>query len=1008
MGKKRRRFFRKTRGLRQGVLRWVNLRPEEAERTFLMFAFYTVSYVGILWLEVSAAALFIGEYGAKTLPLIYLASAGMGASLGFFYSWLQRFLSLRRVIVLTPILMALPLMMFKLGLSPAILGGYSVFLIRLWLDALYTLNELNTSITANQIFNIREIKRSYPFISSGVLIADVLSGFSLPFLRKLVGLENVIFLASIMLLIGAGILLYLVTAYRRAFPESTRRRTQDTQPTFAARRLKGPLRLYVALVIVFFAMGQSLWFNIDFQYLSQLEQNFNVSEGEIADFLALLSALLGIAELATQWFASSRVIERLGVFVSAMLLPGFILAISSLSFVQLIPMFWGVVLLRFVDEWLRYTVLAGTAPVLFQPIPDATRGRVQEWVRGVAEPVATGLSGVLILGTIWISTQDWGGFGPISQEGQNLIFIAEIALLATIGLLAAIALRSRYMDLLVLSAEKGQLNLASSDADARAFRRAVIEAIDSSETQTDKQQCIQLLTSIDPENVSKVLAPRLQGESATIQRQSLEVMLEYPDSEHLEDVRSLLKEKVAPDVFALAMRYVWLSEAHPDMQELRQYMKPEVDAVIRGTAAALMLRQGNSYEKSVATDVLRRMLTNTKDERERLMGCRALEDAMYLQALRLYIPDLLRDRSLRVRWAALEAIAATRFEDYYSAIIRALYYTSTRDAAIKALIRVGPEVIPMLIGLAEEAHRPHVVRTAIWKAISRIGTDEALASLVRHLMSSWGADRRSLLRSLLSTENEDGIEAVTEMLGRRGIENLINQELAFIGQTYAALVDLIPSRKVTQELGLLRRALHYQQNDAFDRLFLLMRFLYPSDAIQAASFNIRSQSDDSIARGLEILDNTIDLQKKQIVLMVLDPQPSDREKLNSFVSMIGYEPMSSGQRLRFLLELRRFISDWSLSCCFHFARRSRWSVTLEQVLYGLRHDASFVREAALMYLHMASPTVLAELLPQLENDPDPSIAAQIRQLMREVNQSNRNRDSLGQDPDGRSPILPSV
>ncbi|MEM7770323.1 MAG: MFS transporter, partial [Cyanobacteria bacterium P01_A01_bin.37] len=331
MGKKRRRFLRKSRGLRQRILRWVNIRSEEAERTFLMFAFYTVSYVGILWLEVSAAVLFIDEYGANSLPLIYLASAGMGAILGFFYSWLQRFLSLRRVIVLTPLLMALPLLMFKLGFGVAVLGGYSIFLIRLWLDALYTLNELNTSITANQIFNIREIKRSYPFISSGVLIADVISGFSLPVLRKLIGLDNIVFLASAALLVGAGILLYLVTRYRRAFPDSTRQRTQDTQPTFAARRLKGPLRLYVALVIIFFAMCQSLWFHIDFQYLSQLEQNFDVSGGEIADFLALLSALLGIAELATQWFAASRVIERLGVFVATMLLPIAILGISGLA-----------------------------------------------------------------------------------------------------------------------------------------------------------------------------------------------------------------------------------------------------------------------------------------------------------------------------------------------------------------------------------------------------------------------------------------------------------------------------------------------------------------------------------------------------------------------------------------------------------------------------------------------------------------------------------------------------
>ena len=61
---------------------------------------------------------------------------------------------------------------------------------RLWLEAVYVLNDLNTSITANQLFNIREIKRTYPLISSGILVADVISGFSLTLLTDLGGAEE--------------------------------------------------------------------------------------------------------------------------------------------------------------------------------------------------------------------------------------------------------------------------------------------------------------------------------------------------------------------------------------------------------------------------------------------------------------------------------------------------------------------------------------------------------------------------------------------------------------------------------------------------------------------------------------------------------------------------------------------------------------------------------------------------------------------------------------------------
>ncbi len=1004
MLKNRKLLKGKSRDFQQSVLRWFNIRPDEASRTFLMFAFYTVSYIGILWLEISAAALFIGEYGANTLPWIYIASAGMGTGFGVFYSMLQRFLPLRHVIVITPIFLAIPLLFFGLGLNPVFLGAYSVFFMRLWLDALYTLTELNTSIASNQLFNIREIKRSYPFISSGILVADVVSGFSLPLLRQLIGLENIILLSSVMLLVGAAILMVIVTFYSQAFPKLPYRHTPQERPNFASRRLQGPLRRYVALVITFFVMSQILLIQLDFQYLSQVEQTLDISQGGVADFLALFSGFLGIVELLTQWFVSNRVVERIGVFMIAMLPPILLLVVGFLSLFGIISLFIGVIVLKFVDDWLRYTVIAGTSPVFFQPIPDHAKGRIQEWVRGIAEPVSMGVTGGTILLSIWLCRRLVSGPEEVVQFWQNRIFIAEILIASGIWLAAVVLLRSRYLNLLVLSAEKGQLTLSANDLDARTFRRAVVEALESEDNQGDKRQYIQLLANIDPEGVEGVLASLLHRLDPALQRQSLEVMLEHPNAKSLPYVRSLLdNENASPDVFAMALRYVWLSGEGQSIDDLRPYLRLDVDAAIRSTAAALMLQKGNSKEKAEATNVLRRMLTNQSQERERLMGCRALENAVYLQALRLYIPALLKDSSLRVRCAVLEAIASTRLEEYYPSVIRALYYRSTREAAIQALTRLGPEAMPMLIDLAEDHHRPQVVRASAWAATSSMGTEESLDVLVNHLMSSWGADRRSLLRILLNAEDEDGIDAVAEALGRSGVEELIDQELSLIGHAYAALVDMTPTHEVTQELALLRRALRYQQQDAIDRLFLLMRFLYPSSTVQAASFNIQAESSDSIARGIEILDNTIDLPKKQIVLNILDPQLSDSAKLTLLSDVVRYSPMAPSRRLRNLLDLRQFLSDWTITCCFHLARRSRWSVTIDHVLAGLHHEIAFVREAALMYLYTASPGVLTELLPILKHDPDPAIALQVDDMQKVLQANGEGRtDSSPTDQNGRS------
>ncbi len=962
---------------REGWLKWLNLRPEESERTFLMFLFYTLSSVGVLWLEVSIAALFLGEYGADSLPWIYIASAAIGTGFGFFYGWLQKLLPLRHVLVLTAVLMALPLFLFRVSLHPALLGGYTIFLMRLWLEAIYVINEVNTSITANQLFTIREIKRTYPLISSGILAADVLSGLSLPLLRNWVGLSNVIILAGVMLCGGAAVLLYLTSAYRQFFPDVSRRRSSEKQSELVQPRLQDDLRRYVYLVVAFFVSLQILLLLVDFQYLSQLERTVSVEK--IADFLAIFGACLGIVELLTQWFVSGRVVERFGIFRVAQFSPIVMLGLSSLVLIRLLPLFLGAVLLKFVDELLRYTLVAGTSPVLFQPLPAAQRNRVQSDVRGIAEPLVTGLTGLTMLAIIWVFQHSFGFSIEMAQQGSSLTFLFCTALLSLFWLLTVRKLRSQYLDVLVLSADWGQLKL--SQLDVQKLKYELEEVLNRPDNEFDKEAYIELLIRTDPKTAGSILAPLLPMLSTNLQRQSLEVMLKYPLPPYREAVRSLLQSSPTPEVAAAALRYLWLTRDHPDLQALRPYSRPSVNPVVRSTAAALMLRLGDPQEKAVATDILRRMLTH-KQEQERISGCRALGEAVYLQSLRLYIKPLLQDPSIQVRCAVLEAIAATHVEDYYPSLLKGLYYSQTREAAQHALVRLEGEAIPLLQKLADDAYQPAIVRHQAWSTIGQIGTREAIEVLVTQLMTSWGATRKMLLRVLLKLPHEAGIDAVTDRLGRSGIETLMMQELQFLAQICAARIDLATDLKI-KEAELLQRSLRDTEEDVIERLFLLMQFLYDVDNIRAAAFNLQSSSRDDIDRGLEILDNTLDIPKKQTVLKILDATAED-EKLRYLSEFIHYQPMKPNQRLRYLLELRHFLSDWVLACCFHLARCARWSLTAEQTLACLQSPVGFVRESVLIYLRSASPKALRQVLPSLKNDADPLVFAQVYRMMTEL------------------------
>lgn len=1001
------------------VLRWVNLRPEEGSRTLLMFAFYATTSVGLRWVEDSSIALFLDKYGANTLPLIYIASAVVGIALVFLYSWLQKIFPLRWLIVAAVPCMVIPLILLPVVLQITLstnfqasqLALFSVFVLRLWVDALYVINQLNTSIAANQLFNIQEIKRTYPLVSSGVLVADVIGGFSLPTLVRFLKLDKVILIGALVIVLGTSILLHLSKKYPQAFSDVPRREINKSQVSHA-RRLSSPLRRYALRLFIFGLFIQAIGLLVDFQYLSQLESTFQGKE--ITSFLGVFGGILGLFELATQLFVSSRAIERLGVFFTTAILPvgvGTLLAVlailSSLSMtsalfglkIPALSLLWGLTLIKFLDELVRYTFVANTGTLLFQPIPEKVRSRVQTLSGGFAEAAAAGFAGFMILITQWIATH----FIPVPWH--NLVLIVETAIVAIICLGVIWVLRSQYVDLLVLSAERGQLSV--TNVDLPFFKRAVIKALREKGNEADKHSCIELLSQIDPQGAGEVLAPELPNLTPTLQHRSLQVMLERDvNPVYLPQVRSLLENPQTiknPNVFALALRYVFLAETSSNLNQLEEYLNQEQNPAIRGTAAALLLTQGTTKQKVAATKTLRWMLTN-KEEQIRVDGVKSLAEAAYLQALRIHIPSLLEDQSLRVRSVVLEMIAANHLEEYYSALIAGLYHKPTRLVAVNGLVKLGNEVLPMLSDVVNDIYQPEIARVYALRTTGQIDTLEAIDTLWHHLETSKGKIKCHILRTLIKRHQQQGILALVDRSYETRVQALIEEELKLLGQIYAASVDFKAQgeiyaayiefktgetlqnfhskKKVVALCKLVQKAFGELEIDIKERLMLLLKLLYPLDKINAAAFNLNSESGVTLARGLEILEHTIDLPCKTILLNIFDRRPPS-EKLQKLVEagLSQYEQMAVNERTRKLLELENSLSDWCWACCIHFAQVARIKLKPVQIEASLRHHCGFVREAAVAYLSIASPRLFIQVIPQLKKDSHPLVVAQVNEFI---------------------------
>lgn len=692
------------------------------------------------------------------------------------------------------------------------------------------------------------------------------------------------------------------------------------------------------------------------------------------------------------------------VFSTAALLPitvGFLLpsAIALLSFfptIQAKTVFWGLVSLKFCDELLRYTFVVSSGPVLYQPIPEEIRSWIQTLSGGTAEAISSGLTGLAIFVTLFFVEQ------YVPQPIQKWVFVGETVIIAATCLQVVWELRSRYVDLLVLSAERGELSAAN--VGLRAFQQGVVKALVETGNEADKGACVELLAQIDLPGAAEVLAPLLPQLPPELQSKSLEVMLlAGANPVYINAVRPLLEDSpdtFAPEVFALALRYVWLADSNPNLTLLDKYLHPQQHSLIRATAAALLLRQGTTDQRVAATTTIQEMLTHSQ-EQERINAIKAFRESVDLQELGEHIPKLLTDKSLSVRCAVLEMIAATKLEAYYPALLAALSYKSTRATAIRSLVRLENEGLHLLLQLATNIYSLDVVRMHAWRTIAQIATPEAQKSLWLNLETSWGSTREYILRSLIKINQQSENNHVINSFEETKIEALIKEELEFLGEIYTAYIDLqmlnsLESYHHHERLiaigELLQNALLEVEIDIKNRLLLLLKLIYSPAKIQAASLNIQSESVVSLARGLEILDHTIKLSSKSLLLHILDRR-SPEEKLRHLKEhgIVGREKMPEhdqqedmivANRVRKLITLGNLLSDWCLACCFHFAQVAHIRISAEEILATLRHPTGFVREAAISYLSVVSGQVIQEILPYLKTDPHPLVAAQVEELMK--------------------------
>lgn len=917
--------------------------------TFLLFSANVLAIT-------ASFGLFFGTYDAATLPYSYVLLMFIGPLTSLVYLRLNSRFALSKALLIVHVVLLLSLL-----LLPLILNRFDAPVLRFLLPVYIEINIILTYTSfwnlLGRIYNLRQGKRLFPFLGSGEHLATIGAGFLATVFVARLGTVNLYWLGALCMLGAVGLLLLISRANSEKMEESGDGDEEETSPVSNMKGLvKDPYVRLLFATVTLYTISVVLVENLSF---IEAEIRFPTAEG-MATYVGLFMGIYGVLGLFVQWVIAGRALDRFGVSAVLLTLPGglliifFIFALIGSFNAAAAALFW----LASGANMYAYTLDApymAAKNVMLQPLPAHLRTQTQTTATGIAYPLATGLSGLLMLFLLNVL-----GFGSV----QISYAIILVLVLWTLAVFQFGRVYVRHLRQALLARSLG------SPALLQATDRTTVSVLEAA--LNDSQPSVVLYAL---ETLAEIAPNLLPGR--------LPELLTYPDDNvrlaalaHIPglswpgappDAAALLAGQHSPAVRAAALRTWYAVRPREAGMNLAAYSH-DPQPPVRQAALAIMRGQEDPALRQMAGEQLD-ALTQSPIPAERIMTAGVISELGGGEVEEQILLKLLKDEDPLVKRAALEAAAHLYSPMIWAAIIPELAKNSTRSLAASALIEGGEAVLPLLQSATQDPEQDSQIMVAIASICGRIATPEALEILKSLLNHQDASVRRQavvgLSRSAYQAQDQE----------RHLIEQLFHAHAADVAEIVAAQVDIGDERPVR----LTAVALAQKRQEETDNLLLLLSFLYDPQTVLSAREALRLGQFDEEKRAyaIEMLDILLDHDHKKILFPFL--RRLDREQRLAAAQkhfpqiLIGREP-----RLRaFLADDSRVAARWLRLCAIYtlglLEDRQATQAIFEALVQG-SHDPVMVETALGSLEKTGQDQALQEVAAHLEQAPDLTLA----------------------------------
>ena len=390
------------------------------------------------------------------------------------------------------------------------------------------------------------------------------------------------------------------------------------------------------------------------------------------------------------------------------------------------------------------------------------------------------------------------------------------------------------------------------------------------------------------------------------------VLLALKFSEHMEPVllRSFLIDALQSSASQVRF-YAFKKCADLGVLEYRNDIKnlasKEKDSGVKEVArkAAVYLEQ--MYEQKPSLKEMTSMVRNT-DARERLRAAQLfsrITDANYA----LLLIELMRDTNPTVRCAAIVSAGLLKKPEYWSGLVNNLQLPGFENYAKAALISCGPPAFQTIDMLFYRTNQTFSVMFRVIQILGRIGTPEGMERVWKKIDYP---NKQILHQCILSLSY---YTYRTSDLRAARLKIQIEEEIGNIAWNIGAVIQ-IPSTHPLDSL--IKDALHEENMQAQDDLFLVMAMVYDPQSVQLVKENVEFGTSESLAYAIELMNIFLDEAIKPRIFPLFDDLKADEriEKLRNY-----YAPEKFKDYEDLLLQIinrdYKSIDKWTKGLCIY-------------------------------------------------------------------------------------------